>query len=441
MFPQAEFLKQYLAFQSVSLHEHNQIQATAEFLRDHFNQIGAQNVQILTTDVTNPAVYAEIPAQLPTDVTVLFYNHYDVQPAEPLELWDSDPFTLTERDGKLFARGINDDKGELAARLAAIEDLRTAGKLPVNVKFLVEGAEEQGSPNLEVLLKQYADLLKADFCLWESGGKDEKGQLKFSLGVKGGVAFQLVARNADHDLHSSLGAITENPAWHLVQALATLKNRDGEITIPGFYDDIIALTPTQQQIVADSEFDYAAYAKNAGLTRPATTSEPAAALVAAPSFTINGLSSGYEGPGTGKMILPHVAIAKLDFRIVPGQTVAHTIELVRQALDANGFADIEITGLLGEPAFRTDPDHPLVQAALKAAREEYPDGVSVVLNSAGSGPMPYFFAINHAPIISVGISNANSAAHGPNENVTLADYQQFIAYLKTMLTALAANSF
>ncbi|KRL44457.1 M20/M25/M40 family metallo-hydrolase [Lacticaseibacillus manihotivorans] len=440
MLPQIEFLKQYLSFQSVSLHAHNQIQATAEFLRNHFESIGAQNVQILTTDVTNPAVYAEIPAQVPSDITVLFYNHYDVQPAEPLDLWDTDPFKLAEHDGKLFARGINDDKGELAARLAAIDDLRQAGKLPVNVKFLVEGAEEQGSPHLEVLLNKYAELLKADFCLWESGGKDENGELKFSLGVKGGVAFQLTARNADHDLHSSLGAITENPAWHLVQALATLKNDAGEITIPGFYEDIIPLTPTQKQIVADSEFDYATYAKNAGLTRPATTDNPAAALVDQPSFTINGLSSGYEGPGTGKMILPHVAVAKLDFRIVPGQTVEHTIELVRQALDANGFEDIEISGLLGEPAFRSDPDHPLVQAALNVARDAYPDGVSVVLNSSGSGPMPYFYAVNHAPIISVGISNANSAAHGPNENVTVADYMQFIDYLKAMLPALATNS-
>ena len=440
LLPQAEFLKQYLNFQSVSLHERNQIQETAEFLRDHFESIGAQNVQILTTKVTNPAVYAEIPAQVSSDVTVLFYNHYDVQPAEPLALWDTDPFELAEHDGKLFARGINDDKGELAARLAAIDDLRQAGKLPVNVKFLVEGAEEQGSPHLEVLLNKYAELLSADFCLWESGGKDEKGQLKFSLGVKGGVAFQLTARNADHDLHSSLGAITENPAWHLVQALAILKNDAGEITIPGFYDDIIPLTPTQKQIVADSEFDYATYAENAGLTRPATTDEPAAALVDKPSFTINGLSSGYEGPGTGKMILPHEAIAKLDFRIVPGQTVEHTIELVRQALDANGFEDIEISGLLGEPAFRSDPDHPLVQAALNVARQTYSEGVGVVLNSAGSGPMPYFYAVNHAPIISVGIGNANSAAHGPNENVTVADYLQFIDYLKAMLPALATNS-
>lgn len=440
MFPQEDFLTKYLKLQSVSLHKDNEIQATAEFLRDHFNQIGAANVQILTTDVTNPAVYAEIPAQIPSDVTLLFYNHYDVQPAEPLALWDSDPFTLTQHDGKLFARGINDDKGELAARLAAVADLRAAHALPVNLKFLVEGAEEQGSPNLPVLLDKYRDLLAADFCLWESGGKDERDRLKFTLGVKGGVAFQLTAKNAAHDLHSSLGAITENPAWHLVQALASLKDAQGKITIPGFYDGVIPLTDTQQQIVAEADFDYEAFAKNAGLTRPATTDEPAAALVNEPSFTINGLSSGYEGPGTGKMIVPATATAKLDFRIVPGQTVEHTIEVVRKALDANGFGDIEISGILGEPAFRTDPDHPLVQAALAQARKHYPDGVAVELNSAGSGPMPYFYDINHAPILSVGISNANSAAHGPNENVRLSDYQQFIDYLKALLPALAANT-
>jgi acetylornithine deacetylase/succinyl-diaminopimelate desuccinylase-like protein len=376
---------------------------------------------------------------VPSTVTVLFYNHYDVQPAEPLDLWESDPFTLTQKDGVLYGRGINDDKGELAARLAAIQDLRDAGQLPVNVKFLIEGAEEQGSPNLPVLLDQYRDLLAADFCIWESGGKDESGKMKVSLGVKGGVAFQLDVRNADHDLHSSLAAITVNPAWRLVQALATLKDANDEITIPGFLEEITPLTATQKQIVADSEFDYDAYAQNVGLTHAATVADPAAALVAKPSLTINGLSSGYEGPGTGKMVLPHAASAKLDLRIVPGQTVAHTVALVRAALDANGYQDIVLSKVLGEPPFRSDPDHPLVQTALATAKQAYPEGVAVALNSAGSGPMPYFYAINHAPIISVGVANANSAAHGPNENVVLADYMQFITYLKLLLPALAAK--
>lgn len=437
MFEEEDFLKQYLQFQSVSLHKKNQIQETAQFLQQHFAQLGAATSRILTTAVTNPAVFAEFPSHVPGARTILFYNHYDVQPAEPLDLWHSDPFTLTEQDGTLYARGIGDDKGELAARLAALARLRQNGQLPLNVKFLVEGAEEQGSPNLEVLLKQYQDLLGADFCLWESGGKNAAGHMEISLGCKGGVAFQLTCHFAEHDLHSSLGAIAENPAWRLVQALASLKNKDDEITLPGLMDDVVPLTETQEKIAAAGHFDYTAFAKSYGISRPATVADANMALLTRPTMTINGLSSGYEGPGIGKTILPHEASAKLDCRLVPNQTPAKMIALIKKALINNGFPDVTVSEhYLGEPPFRTDPDDPLVQTAIKEAKAAYGE-VDIELNSAGSGPQKYFYDVNHAPIISMGINNANSAAHGPNENVTIADYNQFVDYLTKLLPQLA----
>ena len=198
--PMQDFLTKYLQFHSVSLAEENEIPETAEFLRTQFTKLGATTSRIMHTDRTNPAVYAVFPAQTADAPTILFYNHYDVQPAEPLALWQSDPFQLKMTDTHLYARGINDDKGELAARLAALQRLQAQGSLPCTIKFLVEGAEEQGSPNLDYLLAQYADLLAADFCLWESGGRNEQGKFQISLGVKGGVAFQLSVKTGLHFL-------------------------------------------------------------------------------------------------------------------------------------------------------------------------------------------------------------------------------------------------
>ncbi|MDE3316703.1 M20 family metallopeptidase [Lacticaseibacillus zeae] len=439
--PMQAFLTQYLKLRSVSLAADNEIDETAAFLKEQFTKLGATTSRILTTDAANPAVYAVFPAQSADAPTLLFYNHYDVQPAEPLDLWKSDPFKLKMTDTHLYARGINDDKGELAARLAAIQRLQAQGGLPCTIKFLVEGGEEQGSPHLEDLLKQYADLLAADFCLWESGGRNEQGKFQISLGVKGGVAFQLSVKTADFDLHSSLGAITENPAWRLVQALATLKNANDEITIPHFLDSVKPLTTTQKQLIDSAVFDYAAFAKNYGITRPATVpaDEIKEALYNRPSMTINGFSSGYEGPGIGKTILPHTALAKIDLRLVPDQTPAETVRLIKAALTAGGYDDVTVSDFLGEPPFRTDPDDPRVQEAVALARKTYgDDDVQVELNSPGSGPMKYFYDINHAPIISCGIGNANSAAHGPNENVAIADYLSFIDYLTQLVGELAA---
>lgn len=438
--PMQAFLTQYLQLRSVSLAADNQIAETAAFLKEQFTEFGATTSRILTTDAANPAVYAVFPGQSADAPTLLFYNHYDVQPAEPLDLWRSDPFQLKMTDTHLYARGINDDKGELAARLAAIQRLQAQGGLPCTIKFLVEGGEEQGSPHLEDLLKQYADLLAADFCLWESGGRNEQGKFQISLGVKGGVAFQLSVKTADFDLHSSLGAITENPAWRLVQALATLKNANDEITIPHFLDAVKPLTTTQKQLIDSAVFDYAAFAKNYGITRPATVpaEDIKEALYNRPSMTINGFSSGYEGPGIGKTILPHTALAKIDLRLVPDQTPAETVRLIKAALTAGGYDDVIVSDFLGEPPFRTDPDDSRVQEAVALAKATYGDDVvQVELNSPGSGPMKYFYDINHAPIISCGIGNANSAAHGPNENVTIADYLSFIDYLTQLVGKLA----
>lgn len=401
--PMQAFLSQYLQLRSVSLATDNEIAETGAFLKEQFTKFGATTSRLLTTNAANPAVYAVFQGQSADAPTLLFYNHYDVQPAEPLDLWKSDPFQLKMTNTHLYARGINDDKGELAARLAAIQRLQVQGGLPCTIKFLVEGGEEQGSPHLEDLLKQYADLLAADFCLWESGGRNEQGKFQISLGVKGGVAFQLSVKTADFDLHSSLGAITENPAWRLVQALATLKNAKDEITIPHFLDAVKPLTTTQKQLIDSAVFDYAAFAKNYGITRPAIVpaDDIKEALYNRPSMTINGFSSGYEGPGISKTILPHTALSKIDLRLVPDQTPAETVRLIKAALTAGGYDDVIVSDFLGEPPFRTDPDDPRVQEAVALAKATYGDDeVQVELNSPGSGPMKYFYDINHAPIIS-----------------------------------------
>ena len=176
----------------------------------------------------------------------MFYNHYDVQPPEPLEEWDTEPFEPTIIDGKLFARGASDNKGDLMARLTAIKLLQNQdGGLPCNVKFLIEGEEEIGSPNLAPYLEKYQELFQADACIWEFGGKDEKERISMVAGIKGMAYLELTCVGADIDMHSSVGAYVDNAAWRLVQALATMKNEQNDILVEGFYDGIIE--PTEEE--------------------------------------------------------------------------------------------------------------------------------------------------------------------------------------------------
>lgn len=379
------------------------------------------DVQILPTG-GSPVVFGERKGR--KDETLIAYNHYDVQPAEPLELWDSPAFEPTERDGRLYARGVSDNKGNFIERLHAIDAiLESEGELPCNVKFVVEGEEEIGSVNLEPFVRENQDLLAGDVCVWEIGGVDHQNYPIQMVGLRGICYVELHAKTANRDVHSGTGgSIFPNAAWRLVWALASLKDKDEMIRLPNFYDDVVPPSEREIELLAlmpdmteyyIKEFDLAGFLK--GIKDPL---ELAVEAVYKPTCTICGLTAGYQGKGS-KTVLPAEASAKVDFRLVPNQTPDKVLAQLRAHLDAHGFEDIEIVNLGGNPAAKTNPDHPAVQIAVEAARDVYDKPTRVIPMIGGSGPNFIFQKYLGVPIISSGAGDSNSKAHAPNESISL----------------------
>lgn len=379
------------------------------------------DVQILPTGGA-PVVYAERKGR--SGKTLLFYNHYDVQPAEPLELWDSPPFEPALRDGRLYARGVSDDKGHLTSRLFAIDAfLNIAGELPCNIKFVVEGEEEIGSVNLPDFIAENQELLAADACIWEFGGVDHREVPMQYLGMRGICYVELSVITADIDVHSGLGGtIFPNAAWRLVWALNSLKGPDERIRIPGHYDTVvppserdIALMDALAEVADEYKTRYGVEYFLKGLTSGV---ELRLAEVFEPSCTICGLYSGYQGAGS-KTVLPARATAKVDFRLVPDQTPEQVLIGLRNHLDAEGFSDIEINFLGGNPGARTDPDHPFVGLVVRTAEPVYGRPMEIVPMIGGSGPNYPFIQMLKLPIVTAGVGYPGTQAHAPNENLRI----------------------
>lgn len=369
-----------------------------------------------------PVVFAERKGR--SEKTLLIYNHYDVQPAEPLDLWESPPFEPTLRDGKLYGRGVSDDKGQLVARLHAIDALLAVdGELPCNIKFIIEGEEETSSVHLYEFVEQNQERLQADACIWEFGGVDHREVPIQYLGLRGICYVELSVETAKTDAHSGLGgSIFPNAAWRLVWALSSLKGPDERILIPGYYDDIQA--PTERdieymkalpEVAEEYKQQYGVQQFLKGLTGGL---ELHLAEVFEPTCTICGLTSGYQGPGS-KTVLPAKASAKVDFRLVTGQTPQKVLQLLRKHLDEQGFSDVQLTFLGGEPAARTDPDDPFVQIVVETARPVYGFPMQIVPMTGGSGPNYPFIHFLKVPVVTAGAGYPGTLAHAPNENIRL----------------------
>lgn len=271
-----------------------------------------------------PVVYAERNGAGPK--TLLFYNHYDVQPPEPLELWETPPFEATRRDGKMYARGVSDDKGHFMSRLSALDAVLAQGELPCNVKFVVEGEEEISSIHLPAFVEKHAEKLAADACIWEFGYVDARDMPGQVLGMRGICYVQLEVECLTQDVHSGLGgSIFPNAAWRLVWALSTLKGPDERIRIPHHYDNVVPPNELDRKLAAALPFEGDEYRERYGVKEflRGTNGHPDLVLqeVLEPTCTICGLTSGYQGPGS-KTVLPAKASAKVDFRLVPNQTPA-----------------------------------------------------------------------------------------------------------------------
>ena len=374
--------------------------------------------------------------------TLLVYDHYDVQPPDPLDEWKTPPFEPTERDGQLFARGVSDNKGNLMARLQAIEAYRASiGELPLRVRVLYEGEEEIGSEHLAEFVRRNADRLRADGCIWEAGYKDAAGRPTVSLGLKGIAYFELRVRGAKQDAHSSVATIIPNAAWRLVWALATLKNDNDEITIDGLMDAVRKPTPAEVRQLEALPYDEEGTRRIHDVPRfiRGLTGTPLKLKhFFEPTCTICGLTAGYSGPGS-KTVLPAVASAKLDFRLVPDLVPELVERLLRAHLERRGFGDVEVVMMHGERPSRWPADSAPARAAVAACRATYGTDPVVYPLMVGSGPMAQVCDQLGIPVVGFGSGNASSANHAPNENIAVADYLDHIRAFGRFLHAFAGR--
>ncbi len=393
----------------------------AETLGEALAELGL-TVEVHGTDGA-PVVFAE--RRVAGAPTVLFYNHYDVQPADPLELWESDPFLLTERDGMLYGRGASDDKGQLVSRIIALRWLRERhGELPFGVVFVVEGEEEIGSPNMAAYVEAQRDRLAADVAFWEFGGVDGHDRPTLVCGLKGIACVDLSLRTADFDLHSANGPVVQNAAWRLAAAVASLRDDDGRVLIDGFYDAVRPPTDTERRYVEAAPADDDAFAEHIGVERflgGVSGVEYQRRAQLEPTINVNGIHSGYGGPGM-KTVLPASATAKLDFRLVPDQNPLEIVALLHQHLERLGFDDV-VVNLAEEPEWpaRVDPEHPWLSHAAAALEEAYGQPAVVIVSSGGSGPLHPFVEILDLPVAMIGVGYPGSRVHSPNENVRMVD--------------------
>ena len=387
-----------------------------------------------------PVVYGEIAGESP--VTLLFYDHYDVQPPEPLELWDTPPFEPALRDGRLYGRGVSDDKGHIAARLFAIDALLDANpQLPCRVKFVIEGEEETASENLFEFIRTHKDRLQADACLWEFGTVDHRDVPLQYLGMRGICYVELSVETATTDVHSGVGgSILPNAAWRLVWALASLKGPSEQINIAGFYDQVRPPSARDRELIralpeiADDykeRFGVKGFIKGLAGGEELRTEE-----VFSPTCTICGLTSGYQGPGS-KTVMPARASAKVDFRLVPDQDPTDIIRGLRAHLDAHGFGDIVITDLGADPPARTDPDDPFIQLVARTATDVYGMPMQLVPMVGGSGPIYPFVHDLGLPVASAGLGYPDTRAHAPNENIRLDLYLKHARHMARILDEFA----
>ena len=387
-----------------------------------------------------PVVFAERKGK--TDKTLLFYNHYDVQPPEPLELWETPPFEPSLREGKLYGRGVSDDKGHIVSRLHAIDALlKTDGELPCNIKFIIEGEEETSSVHLHDFIRTNMDKLKADACIWEFGGVDHREVPMEYLGLRGICYVELSVESLGTDVHSGLGgSIFPNAAWRLVWALSTLKGPDEHIRIPGFYEGIIRPTARDRELM-DALPDVAdEYKKRFGVKNFIKGLTGGTALkmeeVFTPTCTICGLTSGYQGAGS-KTVQPAFASAKVDFRLVLGQKPEDIAKKLRAHLDSQGFSDVQIKYLGGEPAARTDPDDSFVRTVVQSAEEVYEFPMELVPMVGGSGPNYPFVHDLGLPVATAGLGHPDTRAHAPNENIRVDLYLKHARHIARVIKEFA----
>ena len=412
------------------------LKEVATYLGEIFTAAGAK--VMIDDSYTAPFVLAEFQSDNPEAKTIIFYNHYDTVPADNDQPWTNDPFTLSVHYGVMYGRGVDDDKGHITARLTAVRKyIREHGSLPVNIVFMMEGAEESASTDLDKYLAKHKKRLRgADLLVWEQGTRNNLGQLEISGGNKGIVTFDMSVRSAEVDIHSSYGGIINSASWYLMDAISSLRSADGRILVEGIYEQVQEPNERELALIAQYALKTPEELKEIyGLQLPVLKEDRQEFLrrfYFEPAINIEGFGSGYQGQGV-KTILPAYASAKMEVRLVPGLEPHDVLDKIRKQLDKNGYDRVKLTYTLGEMSYRSDMSAPSILNVIELAKDFYPEGISVLPTSAGTGPMHTVFEALEVPMAAFGLGNANSRDHGGDENVKIADYYTHIELIKELI--------
>jgi acetylornithine deacetylase/succinyl-diaminopimelate desuccinylase-like protein len=424
-------LVDFVRMPSVSTNPENaaDIQKTAEWLVAELKKRGCTRVEVFPTP-KHPVVYGEWLGAGADKPTVLVYGHYDVQPVDPIDLWDTPPFTPTVKGDYMFARGVSDMKGQIQAALKAVESIQAVGPFPVNVKYIFEGEEEIGSPNLEPFMREHTDLLKCDFALNPDSGMIAAGVPTIVYALRGLAYFEIRLYGQDHDLHSGLyGGVVQNPANVLCELIAGMKDADHRVTLPGFYDKVRPLSDEERAELARLPLTEEYYLSGTGARKLVgekgyTWVERAGAR---PTLDVNGLYSGFIGDGS-KTVLPYYAMAKISTRLVPDQDPVEIRQSLEKYLDAHipDTMRYEIIEHAGSKASITDIHTPYVKA-LEKAMETVWNKRPLYKREGGSIPVVgHMQEILGIESVLTGFGLPDDNVHAPNERLLLPNWYQGI---------------
>ena len=413
-------LKELCSFPSISNHGLEAIKPARDWIA---NRLAGFTDRVETFDAGGmPALYAEVKGA--GRRKLLLYEHYDVQPVDPIDQWEADPFKAVEKDGRLVARGVADDKADVMARIHAVEVLKHLGEIPVTLRFLVEGEEEIGSKTFEKIAHKHADKLKADGCLWESGGFDSADRPMIFFGVRGLLYIQLRVSLLAFDQHSGYASLYPSAAMYLIRALASLRDQDMNIGIQGFYDDVVPPTEADRKMLAKIDPEVDERKRLIGfdeMIRNPSPDKVVEQLLFTPTCNIAGVTTGYQGPGS-KTVLPAEATAKLDFRLIPNQDPTDILSKLRRHLDGHGFEKVEIVWSDGEKPVRSDPSSDIGKVMVESVRELHGEPVIWPFMQA-TGPMhPVVADLGIPTVMPVGVGRPENRIHAPNENIRVDDY-------------------
>ncbi len=396
----------------------------AEKVRQNLLDAGADNAIVLET-AGHPVVYGEKIID-PSKPTVLVYGHYDVQPADPLELWHSGPFDPTIKDGKVYARGSADDKGQFYMHIKAMETMIKTASLPTNIKFLIEGEEEVGSPNLAAFIAAQKDLLKADVILISDSAMISMENPSLDIGVRGLSYIEVEVTGPNRDLHSGVyGGAVANPITILAKMIASCHDENNHIAIPGFYDDVVEATPAERELMSKAPYDEEEYKKDLGIQelwgeKGFTTNERTGIR---PTLEVNGIWGGYTGEGA-KTVLPSKATAKISARLVPNQSSEKITQMLLDYFRKIAPPSVSVKAFEhhGGEAYMTPIDSKAYQAAAKAIKETF-DKEPIPVRGGGSIPICAILEKElGVKIVFMGFGLDSDNLHSPNEKFNLENY-------------------